>query len=98
MEQEKKREEIEELEKVDLEEPYLATINKLEVELGTVNHKLDLLIELNKSNLIICHKMSNHIDFIEMIYDAIKAPFHRLMNWISYYKPSFLPDSQKKVE
>jgi hypothetical protein len=94
--EEKKREEIEE--KENIEQPYLATINKLDLELCTVNQKLDLLIELNKSNLVICHKMSNHIDFIEMLYDAIKAPFHRLMNWISYYQPSFLSDSQKKVE
>ena len=50
-----------------MEENYLEEINDLKLKLDRIEH---LLLE-NKHN---CDKMSNHIDFIERVYEYIKKP------------------------
>jgi hypothetical protein len=65
---------------MDLESIHLQNkeiINKLEI----LNKKIDILIE-NKDNTIL-EKMSNHIDFVDSIYDNIKRPFHFLMDTVN---------------
>ena len=49
-------------------------------ELNSVNKKLDRLLELMEKD---CKKMSDHINFIEKIYDNVKNPFHFIMNKVS---------------
>ena len=56
-------------------------INKIMEKLENINTKLDILLE--KQNNEILEKMSNHIDFIDSIYDNVKQPFHYVMNMVS---------------
>ena len=49
-------------------------IGIIEKRLETINHKLDELILLTKENETKCDKMSSHIDFINSIYEKLKAP------------------------
>ena len=65
---------------VDIKLNQLNTIIiKLETDLNIINKKLDLLINvINKDVKEDCKKMSYHIDFIERVYENIKAP----MNYI----------------
>jgi len=49
-------------------------IGIIEKRLETINHKLDELILLTKENEKKCDKMSSHIDFINSIYEKLKAP------------------------
>jgi uncharacterized phage infection (PIP) family protein YhgE len=62
-------------------------ILKLDDKLKTIDDKLDILVNLiNQDIKTDCKKMSEHIDFIESIYENMKAPmdyicskFNRLM-------------------
>lgn len=56
-----------------MEENYLEEINDLKLKLDRIEH---LLLE-NKHN---CDKMSNHIDFIERVYEYIKKPLFYITN------------------
>ena len=49
-------------------------IGIIEKRLEIINHKLDELILLTKENEKKCDKMSSHIDFINSIYEKLKAP------------------------
>ena len=49
-------------------------IGTIEKRLETIDHKLDELILLTKENEKKCDKMSSHIDFINSIYEKLKAP------------------------
>ena len=49
-------------------------IGIIEKRLETIDHKLDELILLTKENEKKCDKMSSHIDFINSIYEKLKAP------------------------
>jgi hypothetical protein len=55
-------------------------INKLELELQIVNEKLDKILLLLETD---CKKMSNHIDFIEQVYDNVKHPLNYVMSSIT---------------
>jgi len=48
-------------------------INRIEI----IETKLDKILELLEVD---CKKMSNHIDFIENVYDKVKSPFNYIMN------------------
>ena len=50
-----------------------------------INEKLDRLLELHEKD---CKKMNNHIDFIEKVYDNVKAPFTFIMDSIKTVIPS----------
>lgn len=47
---------------------------QLEKKINKIDHKLDELILLTKENETKCDKMSSHIDFINSIYEKLKAP------------------------
>lgn len=56
-----------------------------EIALLEINKKLDRLLELHEKD---CKKMSKHIDFIEKVYDNVKAPFTFIMDSIKTVIPS----------
>lgn len=47
--------------------------------------KIDKILELLEKD---CKKMSNHIDFIENVYDNVKMPFYYVMNKVNYLASS----------
>ena len=48
--------------------------------LENLEKKMDKILELLETD---CKKMSNHIDFVENVYESIKMPFNYLMDRIS---------------
>ncbi len=52
----------------------------------TIMKRLDLI----ENRLMIVensgNKMNNHIDFVENIYESIKAPFHYVMDTVSKFR------------
>ena len=56
-------------------------INNLEEKLNQQNNKLDLILKiLNEDIKENCEKMSNHINFIEKVYDKVKSPMYYICN------------------
>lgn len=45
--------------------------------------KLDKIIDLLERD---CKKMSDHIDFVENVYETVKSPFYFIMNKVNSYK------------
>lgn len=57
----------------------------LENKLDLVLSKLDTIQKGCDTIQEGCGKMSNHIDFVNGVYDRIKTPFHYIMNKVSLY-------------
>lgn len=56
-------------------------INSLEEKINQQNNKLDLILKiLNEDIKENCEKMSNHINFIESVYDKVKSPMYFICN------------------
>lgn len=55
-------------------------IDKLEKNINSLETKLDKLLELLEKD---CKKMTDHIDFIENVYDNVKSPFYYLMDKVN---------------
>ena len=53
-------------------------LNALDKKVSGLDDKLDILIKLVSENKDDCKKMSSHIDFIDSVYNNVKAP----MNYI----------------
>jgi peptidoglycan hydrolase CwlO-like protein len=53
-------------------------LNNLDNKLNNLDNKLDKILELLEKNSKDCEKMSSHIDFIDNVYENVKAP----MNYI----------------
>ena len=53
---------------------FIIKIGIIEKRLEIIDHKLDELILLTRENEKKCEKMSSHIDFINSIYEKLKAP------------------------
>ena len=47
----------------------------------TNEKKMDKILELLEKD---CKKMSDHIDFVENVYDNVKMPFYYVMNKVNY--------------
>ncbi len=60
-------------------------LDKIEDRIEKLEEKIDYLIELMKENSQKCEKMSNHIDFIDSIYDNVKSPLGYLCNKINSF-------------
>tara|TARA_Y100001980_G_C14419582_1_gene210945 strand:- start:374 stop:604 length:231 start_codon:yes stop_codon:yes gene_type:complete len=59
----------------------------LEKRVDTIEKKLDKLIDLIETKVEPnTNKMSNHIDFIETVYDNIKNPLGFFIHKLSYFK------------
>ena len=55
-------------------------INNLEKKINKIDDKLNELISLMNENKQDCEKMSIHIDFINSIYEQMKAPIDFICN------------------
>lgn len=52
----------------------------LEIRCERIEQKLDKILELLEKD---CKKMTDHIDFIENVYDNVKSPFYYLMDKVN---------------
>lgn len=52
-------------------------LESIENTLFLMNKKLDVLLEVYEKD---CKKMSNHIDFVEGVYEKVKTPFTYIMD------------------
>jgi hypothetical protein len=74
-------------------ENILYILNKLDKDIKNLNEKIDNLeskvdkvIDKIDENIIDnCKKMSEHIDFIEHVYDNVKNPLGYICNKLSYF-------------
>ena len=53
---------------------FIIKIGIIEKRLEKIDHKLDELILLTRDNEKKCDKMTSHIDFINSIYEKLRAP------------------------
>ena len=53
---------------------FIIKIGIMDKKLDKIEHKLDELILLTRENEKKCDKMTSHIDFINNIYEKLKAP------------------------
>jgi hypothetical protein len=51
-------------------------LQKLETKCDDIDKKCDMILELLKDNSKDCKKMSSHIDFIDNVYDNVRAPLN----------------------
>jgi len=58
-------------------------LNLIEKKVDNINQKLTDLIILMNDNKRDCEKMSSHIDFIDSVYDKLKAPIDFVCNGIN---------------
>ena len=58
----------------------LEKIVALENRCERMEQKIDKLLELLEKD---CKKMTDHIDFIENVYDNVKSPFYYLMDKVN---------------
>ena len=58
-------------------------LQNLENDVKDINKKCDIILELLKDNSIDCKKMSSHIDFIDNVYENVKAPLNFVCNSIN---------------
>ena len=62
-------------------------ISNLENEIQIINEKLDKLINLIEKDVKEdCKKMSNHIDFIEKVYDNVQSPMYFICDKLNNLK------------
>ena len=52
----------------------------LESRCERMEQKMDKILELLEKD---CKKMTDHIDFIENVYDNVKSPFYYLMDKVN---------------
>ncbi len=52
----------------------------LEYRCERIEEKMDRILELLEKD---CKKMTDHIDFIENVYDNVKSPFYYLMDKVN---------------
>ena len=59
-------------------------IEELKIKIENIEKKVDKLLELVENNVIKdCNKMSEHIDFIDNVYDNVKNPLGYICNKIN---------------
>ena len=58
-------------------------LTKLENKCEDIDKKCDMILELLKDNSKDCKKMSSHIDFIDNVYEYVKAPLNFVCNSIN---------------
>jgi hypothetical protein len=67
-------------------------VNELKQITSEINAKLDKLLELFEIQTTDCKKMSQHIDFVETIYESVKNPFNFIMRAVD--KTLVIKDSE----
>jgi uncharacterized protein (DUF342 family) len=72
-------------EKIDIQEDEREFLqNKmldLEKQFERMEKKMDKILELLEKD---CKKMTDHIDFVENVYDNVKMPFYYVMNKVNH--------------
>jgi len=58
----------------------LDKILDLEKRFEQIEQKMDKILEILEKD---CKKMTDHIDFIENVYDNVKSPFYYLMDKVN---------------
>lgn len=59
-------------------------IEILEIKLDQQNEKLDLILNIINNDIKNnCNKMSEHIDFIQSVYDRVKSPMYYICDKFS---------------
>ena len=61
-------------------EKFIDKITELEKRCERMEQKLDKILEILEKD---CKKMTDHIDFIENVYDNVKSPFYYLMDKVN---------------
>ena len=58
--------------------------NELKMRLDILERKIDLILETLKIDIQPnCEKMSSHIDFVDNVYDTVKAPLNYICSKVS---------------
>ena len=65
---------------MDKDEDILTRLIKLENRCEQMEIKIDKILEILEKD---CKKMTDHIDFIENVYDNVKSPFYYLMDKVN---------------
>ena len=58
-------------------------IKQLEEKIDAIDKKIDYLLVLLTKNMDTSEKMSEHIDFVNNVYDSVKTPLHFISNKIN---------------
>jgi hypothetical protein len=71
-------------------------LEKLTIKIDQIDKKLTVILALlenmqNQSNI-----MTEHVNFVNRVYDNIKAPFHATMNIASQYLGTVSNESSNK--
>lgn len=73
-------------EKIDISEGDIDFLkNKmldLENQFKIIEKKMDRVLELLEKD---CKKMTDHINFVENVYDNVKMPFYYVMDKVNYF-------------
>ena len=73
-------------EKIDISEDERAFLKTklldLEKQFKIMEKKMDRILEVLETD---CKKMSDHIDFVENVYDNVKMPFYYVMDKVNYF-------------
>ena len=64
----------------------------LENQFKIMDKKMDKILEILEKD---CKKMSDHIDFVENVYDNVKMPFYYVMDKVNCLVSS---DNKKKLD
>jgi hypothetical protein len=67
-------------------------IENIEEKIIAIDIKLEKLLKLVEND---CKKMTNHIDFVENVYEKVKSPFAFIMNSVNNIIPG---QTQRSIE
>ena len=70
------------------EKVVIERIEKIENSLQRVEIKLDALLEKMEISVKECNKMGEHIDFIENVYETVKAPLSFICDKVNVFSGS----------
>ena len=65
-----------------MDQNILEKLVALESRCERIEQKMDKILELLEKD---CKKMTDHIDFIENVYDNVKSPFYYLMDKVNLF-------------
>ena len=74
-------------------------LDSLETQMNRIENKLDKLLkdfEILNDLEPQCKKMSEHIDFVENVYDAVKSPMYYFLDKINQIKN--ITNKQENIE
>ena len=74
-------------------------IDKLNVKIDKLNVKVDEILHILKKDVTKnTKKMSEHIDFIENVYESVKSPLGFICNTVSHYIGSTKYSLNQKID